>query len=62
MDNDEILNICYELFDSIIIIKGYIKLNIRNKKVNYSIILIQEIKIIETLVRKILDIVNPLST
>lgn len=54
--NSEILNVCSELFDRITIIKGYLVLGIERKKIDYSLILLQEVDEIEILVRKIVDI------
>lgn len=56
--NSQILNICSELFDRITIIKGYLILGIERKKIDYSLILLQEIDEVEILVRKIVDIVK----
>lgn len=56
--NNEILDICSELFDRITLIKGYLTLGIEQKKIDYSLILLQEIDEIDILVRKIVDIVK----
>lgn len=53
---EEILNICSELFDRLAIVKGYLELSIERKKIDYSLLLLNEINDIEFLVRKIVDV------
>jgi len=49
MHNEDVINICQALYDKLSVIKGYLKLNSERKKVDYSIILLQELNEVESL-------------
>jgi len=53
---NEILNVSHELFDRITVVKGYLVLNAERKKIDYSLLLLNEINEIESLVCIIVDI------
>ncbi|OPX89171.1 MAG: hypothetical protein A4E53_01618 [Pelotomaculum sp. PtaB.Bin104] len=55
MDNEEILNTCSHLLDKLTVIKGYLQLSTERKKVDYSLLLLQEINDIQMLVYKMID-------
>ncbi len=55
MDKNEMLNACSDLLDKITVIKGYLQLNTECKKVDYSLLLLQEINEIQMLVYKMID-------
>jgi len=52
---NEILNVSHELFDRITVVKGYLVLNAERKKIDYSLLLLNEINEIESLVGSSLD-------
>lgn len=54
MNDAEILEICSSLYDRITLIKGYLEFNQR-QKVDYSLVILKEINIIEVLVNDIVD-------
>lgn len=58
MNNEEILNVCSHLLDKITVIKGYLQLSTERKKVDYSLLLLQEINEIQILVYKMIDIIK----
>ncbi|HBC92230.1 MAG TPA: histidine kinase [Pelotomaculum sp.] len=55
---EKILNICSRLFDKLTILKGYLILAKEHKKIDYSLILINEINEIDSLIREIVDTVK----
>lgn len=55
MDKEEILNNCSDLLDKLTVIKGYLQLSTERKKVDYSLLLLQEINEIQILVYKMID-------
>jgi len=55
MNSDDILNVCSDLLDKITVIKGYLQLNTERKKVDYSLLLLQEINEIQMLICKMID-------
>jgi len=55
MHNEDVVNICRALYDRLSVIKGYLILNNERKKVDYSIILLQELNEIESLLDLIVD-------
>ncbi|MDF9407858.1 MAG: hypothetical protein A4E52_00622 [Pelotomaculum sp. PtaB.Bin013] len=55
MDNEEILNTCSDLLDKLTVVKGYLQLSTERKKVDYSLLLLQEINEIQILVYKMID-------
>jgi hypothetical protein len=55
---EKILNICSKLFDKLTILKGYLILAKEHKKIDYSLILINEINEIDSLIREIVDTVK----
>jgi len=54
MNNADILEICSSLYDSITVIKGYLEFNQR-QKVDYSLVILKEINIMEELINDIVD-------
>ena len=54
------IDICSDLFDTLTVIKGFMELNNENKKrkIDYSLILVQEIKDMEHLIRNLCDLIN----
>ncbi|OPY57172.1 MAG: hypothetical protein A4E55_01829 [Pelotomaculum sp. PtaU1.Bin035] len=58
MYDDEINNICSTLLDRITVAKGYLQLSTERKKVDYSLLLLQEISEIESLVCNIIGILK----
>lgn len=59
MDKDILIEFCSDLLDKITVIKGYLNLNIERKNVDYTIILLQEIEILELKVNKMIDTLDP---
>jgi len=55
VDKEEILNNCSDLLDKLTVIKGYLQLSTERKKVDYSLLLLQEINEIQILVYKMID-------
>ncbi|TEB06127.1 hypothetical protein Psch_03169 [Pelotomaculum schinkii] len=55
---EKILNICSKLFDKLTILKGYLILGKEHKKIDYSLILINEINEIDSLICEIVDTVK----
>ncbi len=57
MSKEQISKICDRLIDQLTVLKGFIQLNNKNKKIDHSIILLQEMdnlkKIIEELVKQL---------
>ena len=55
MSNEHILNICDNLIDQLTVLKGFVQLNIMNKKVDHSIILLQEMNNLENLIEELVN-------
>ncbi|HBP65660.1 MAG TPA: hypothetical protein DD730_15690 [Desulfosporosinus sp.] len=54
------IDICSDLFDTLTAVKGFMQLNNENKKrkIDYSLIVIQELNNIERLVGDLCDLIN----
>ncbi len=57
-NKDDILNICSDLFDRITVVKGYLELNNERKKVDYSLVILQEINDFERIIMNLVNLVN----
>jgi len=55
---EKILNICSKLFDKLTVLKGYLILGKEHKKIDYSLILINEVNEIDALICEIVDTVK----
>ncbi len=55
---EKILNICSKLFDKLTVLKGYLILGKEHKKIDYSLIIINEINEIDSLICEIVDTVK----
>lgn len=49
---------CSVIFDKLTIVKGYLQLNNARKKVDYSMLILQQINEIESILKKIVDDIN----
>ncbi|AQS58630.1 hypothetical protein [Desulforamulus ferrireducens] len=52
---NKINELCSQLFDSLTIIKGYLKLNVEHKNVDYTPLILQEVNEIEKLLQQVVD-------
>ena len=53
MNKEQISNICDSLIDQLTILKGFIQLNKMNNKIDHSIIIFQEVEILERIIREL---------
>jgi len=54
------MDICSDLFDKLTVVKGFMQLSHENKrkKVDYSLIVVQEVNNIELSLRSLCDLIN----
>ncbi len=55
MKKKDVLKICSDMLDTITTLKGFAQLNKENKKIDYSIIMMQELNNFEQMINKIVD-------
>ncbi|SPF53688.1 conserved hypothetical protein [Candidatus Desulfosporosinus infrequens] len=55
MNKEQISNICDSLIDQLTILKGFIQLNKMNNKIDHSIIVFQEVEILEKMIRELAE-------
>lgn len=58
MFSNDILNLCSQLYDKITVVKGYLQLKDFRSNVDYSLLILNEVNELESLVNKIVDIVT----
>ncbi|MDD2421856.1 MAG: histidine kinase [Heliobacteriaceae bacterium] len=54
MNRDELFTIFSDLLDKITVVKGYLQLNYERKKVDYSLLALQQINDLEVSIQQIL--------
>lgn len=52
---NKINELCSQLFDRLTIIKGYLKLNVERKKVDYTPLVLREVNEMERLLQQVVD-------
>jgi hypothetical protein len=53
MSKEEIVKICDNLIDQLTVLKGFIQLNKLNNKIDHSIIIFQQIEVLEKIINEL---------
>ncbi|MDR3585392.1 MAG: hypothetical protein P4L59_08725 [Desulfosporosinus sp.] len=55
MSKEQIFDTCYRLIDELTVLKGFIQLNKMNSKIDHSILISQEVEILEKTINELVE-------